>query len=460
MHYDDRDLPLTTESAEAAKHFNNTINNYLEYRSGAMGALKQTLEADPGFVMAHCMMGYLMMLFGSNVMNDKVEKSLAKAEVGADKATWREQAHVKALRAWLGGNTAKSNAIWDEILVEHPTDILALRLQHFNIFWMGRNQLLRDGVARVFGAWGEDMPGYGCVLGMYSFGLEECGEYAQAEKFGRKANELNPDDLWAIHAVAHVLEMQGRAEDGTEWLSQPANIWDDRNPFRGHVWWHTAMFHLALGDFDRVLDLYDNSVVPEPSDFYLDVQNASSMLARLDLLGVDVGDRWKILADMAETRLGDHMLAFTEPHYMMALGHEGRTDAAERLLKSLRAFAKTPDNFAAATMNAVTVPLCEAVFAYEKGDFTKVVELMLPIRYDYARIGGSHAQRDIFAQFLIEAAAKSGKAKLARALLSERVGIFPRSRVAWEDYAKTLDGLGESNGAAEARKTASTLVAA
>jgi tetratricopeptide (TPR) repeat protein len=454
MHTDSRGLALTTDSAEAASRFDRTIADYLEYRAGAMGSLKSCLEADPDFVMAHVLQGYLMMLFGSNAMNDKVAGCIARAEAGSNRITERERGHIEALRTWLKGDVKRCSDIWDRILFDNPADILALRLQHFNAFWMGKNALLRDGIARVFRAWTPDMPGYGAVCGMYSFGLEECGEYEQAEAFGRKAVDLNPDDLWAIHSVAHVLEMQGRAKDGQTWLSQPANAWDDRNPFKGHVWWHTAMFALALGDYDRVLELYDNSIVPDPSDFYLDVQNAASMLARLDLLGVDTGDRWAILADMAEKRVGDHTLAFTEMHNMMVLAREGRTEQAERLLASLRRFAETPDNFAAGTMKPVAIPLCEAILAYGKGDYAAAIGKMLPIRYDYACVGGSHAQRDIFAQYLIEAATKDKRYSLARALLAERVVLYPTNRDAWKRYADTLDALGDHTGAETARRDA------
>jgi tetratricopeptide (TPR) repeat protein len=451
MYSDAGGLPITTQSADAAARYNTTIENYLEYRAGAMGALKFCLEADPDFVMAHCLRGYLMMLFGSNAMNGRVEACLAKADEGAAAATPRERAHLDALRAWLAGDWRKSDAIWDAILVEHPTDLLALRLQHFNAFWMGRCQALRDGAARVLPAWDKSMPGYGAVIGMYAFGLEECGEYERAEAFGRQAVAINPDDLWAIHAVAHVLEMQGRAKDGQDWLNQPADIWDDRNPFKGHLWWHTAMFDLALGDHDKVLQLYDQSIVPDPSDFYLDVQNAASMLARLDMLGVDTGDRGAVLADMAEARIGDHTLAFTEMHNMMILSREGRRDSADKLLDSLRNFAKTPDNFAAATMQPVAIPLCQAILSHANGEYGAAVDALLPIRYDLACVGGSHAQRDIFAQYLIESAIKDGQLRLAGSLLAERVALFPENRAAWTRYAATLDALGDSAGAAAAQ---------
>jgi hypothetical protein len=117
---------------------------------------------------------------------------------------------VAALWAWSGGDLLTAGAHWEAILLDYPTDILALRLQHFATFWTGNSVALRDGMARALPAWDERTPGYSYVLGMYAFGLEEAGEYAMAEARGKHAVELNPDDLWAIHAVAHVLEMQGR----------------------------------------------------------------------------------------------------------------------------------------------------------------------------------------------------------------------------------------------------------
>ena len=116
MYSDAGGLPITTQSADAAARYNTTIENYLEYRAGAMGALKFCLEADPDFVMANCLRGYLMMLFGSNAMNGRVESCLAKAAEGAAAATPRERSHLAALRAWLDGDWRKSDAIWDAIL--------------------------------------------------------------------------------------------------------------------------------------------------------------------------------------------------------------------------------------------------------------------------------------------------------------------------------------------------------
>jgi tetratricopeptide (TPR) repeat protein len=348
--------------------------------------------------------------------------------------------HVAALAAWCEGDTRQACAVWEQIVTEAPTDILALRLNHFANFWLGESRALRDLPAGVLATWDPTMLGYGNLLGMLSFGLEECGEYAEAEKAGRRAVEINPEDLWSIHAVAHVLEMQGRLKEGTAWLNQPGGTWADRNPFKDHLWWHTALFPLEAGDYDRVLALYDAEVKVDEGGFYLDVQNAASLLLRLEFCGVDVGNRWDALANVTEKRVDDHVLGFTDIHFMIALARGGRKDAAENLLASLGSFSAAPNgNVAAALAGPLTLPICEAVLAFVAKDFGRSVDLLLPLRYRWQGLGASHAQRDLFNQILIEAAIGDGRTALARHLLAQSVNLKPNSRYTWQRYAGVLD---------------------
>ncbi len=454
MPTDIRGLYLTTDSETAAAHFDNAIEHYFEHRLKAGDSVKAILAADPSFSLAHCLHGYFFMLFGTVAVHGKARAALAEAETHADGITAREAAHIAALRTWLTGDMDLTCALWEEILIEHPHDILALRLQHFAYFWMGRSRELRDAPARVLHAWDESVPGYSYILGMLAFGHEECGDYVTAERLGRRAVDMDQDDLWALHAVAHVLEMQGRLREGITWLDRPADAWDDRNPFRGHLWWHLALFHLERGAHDEALNLYDRSIRADKLDFYLDIQNCAALLARLEYQDVDVGDRWHELADHVETRLDDHVLAFTDTHAMMTLAATGRTAAAERLLDSLREFAEMPGNSAAATMEPVTIPVCQAIRAYGMGNYVQAVEFLLPRRDDLIAMGASHTQRDVFAQLLVHAAIRGEQPKLARALLSERTMMKLQSVGTWMAYASVLEELGESNAAARARQQA------
>lgn len=454
MRSDKRGIPLTTDSDEAAAAYDETIENYLEFRLAATPSLKKLLAADPDFAMGHCLKGFLLSGFHSTALRDKIGEALAAAEAASGNVTWREKASIAALAALHRGDTKSACQIWDEILVEHPRDILSARLHHHHSFWLGRNYGMRDAVGRLQSSWDESVPGYGFLLGMQAFGFEESGDYTAAEASARRAIELNADDLWAVHALGHVFEMQGRQDEGLKLLTVPEEDWADRNPMKEHLYWHLAMFALESGDSERVLALFDSWIYPESSDFYLDIQNAVSILLRLELRGVDVGSRWDELANVCSAKIGDHVLPFTDTHVMIALARRGFDMDIARLMTSLFEFSNTEGNVAAGTIPNLTLPLCEAIAAYFKGNYRRCIDRMMPLRLDYACIGASHAQRDIFAQILIDAAMKAGELKLARNLLSERLALRPRNNESWAKFAEVLTGLGEQDSAGDARQRA------
>lgn len=432
--HDAQGYRLSTSSVTAARLYNLAQRNLLEYRLTTMPMIKQAIAADPEFALAHCLRGYQFMMYGSFSVLPSARGALASAEAHAAGATPRERRHIAALRAWTEGRVSDAVALWEALLADHPRDIVALRMHHFNCFWSGRPHSLRGGPLALLDAWSDDVPGYGNVLGMLAFGMEECGQYAEAERFGRMAVERNPDDLWAIHAVAHVMEMQDRQEEGIAWLARPADAWSDRNPFKGHLWWHLALFHLESGQYDQVLSLYDRSVQNDGSTFYLDIQNAASLLARLDLYGVDVGARWESLAEFAEKCIGDHGLIFTDLHYMMALAKQRRFDAAERLLRSMEEYAADETVDAAPVVRRLGLPLCRGILAFEQGDYDGAVDHFAPLHNNDWPLGASHAQRDIVDQYLIEASIRAERLGQARMLLAERVRLRPNNHAAAERH--------------------------
>ncbi|MCH7929258.1 MAG: tetratricopeptide repeat protein [Proteobacteria bacterium] len=457
MKTDRRGLPLTTGSDDAVAHLDAAVEEFVGFKPEPMAHVKRALAADPGFVMAHCLRGCFFLMMGVPAVRPKAAQHLAAAQAG--EATPREQAHVAALGAWLAGDLTGAVRRWDDILVDHPTDLLALRLAHGFYFDLGDRQNLRDSAARALPAWDADLPGYGYVLGMHAFGLEECGDYAAAESAGRRAVEIDPEDIWSVHAVAHVMEMQGRQRDGIDWLSGLEPHWTKCNFFVHHVWWHQALFHLERDQRDAALAIYDQRVRDDFSEIVYDMIDAASLLWRLELYGVDVGGRWAELADKSEARVGDHIDAFSDAHFMMCLAGAGRGDAAENLVGSMGEYAATHDVTMAPIMREVGVAACEALAAFRAGEYGRAVELLLPVRYALHRIGGSHAQRDLFAQMLIVAALRDGRFALARALLAERTALKPASAPSWRWTAEALDGLGEQSAAADARAQAEAVLA-
>ena len=451
MFTDARGLTLTTSSEAAAGHFSAAIDDYLDYRLSASAKIKMALDEDPDFVLALYFRTCFLQMLETGAVLPKVNAAVGEMKGRLASVTPRERAHVMALEAWAQGDIIGACRLWEDILAEHPLDILALKLHHYLTFWTGRSYAMRGGVARALPAWNADTPGYASIQGMYAFGLEECGEYAAAERWGREAVERNGGDLWAIHAVAHVLEMQGRTAEGVKWLDFSEDRWAGRNPFIGHVWWHGALFNLSQGNYDAALSLYDERMCAVNSKFYVDMQNQVSLLKRLELRGVEVGDRWEALADHGETRIDDHILAFNDVHFCLALAAAGRSDSAQRHISSMAAFGDIDSGWTASTMAATTVPLCQALVAYEAGNYGGTCDILWPLKDDITAIGGSHAQRDMFAQILCDAALRDGRFAMARSLYSERVSLRPSSRMNWQYYADALDGLGEAGAAAAAR---------
>ena len=428
MSHDAQGLECTAQDPCAVTAYDDALAAFFEFRLSTQDHLKEALAVDADFIMGLCFRAYLLMQFGSRHIYPKVDPILIGLEALRGRANPRERAHVAALGHWREGRIGDACRIWESILVETPQDLLALRLHHGMSFWLGRREALRNAPAAVLGRIAESTPGYGAVLGMFAFGLEECGDYPRAEEFGRRAQTLNPDDLWALHAVAHVMEMQGRHEEGREWLDRPFDAWADRNPFKDHVWWHAALFALEEGDDERVLEIYEHELRIDEAGFYLDVQNAASLLMRLVLLGVDVGGRWEELAELAEARTGDHVLAFTDLHFMMSLTGAGRHDAAAGYLGSLDAFSREEAPDAAPVTASLGLPVAEALLAHAKGEYGKCADLLFPVRQSLAPLGGSHAQQDVFHQILIDAAIRDGRRDLAHSLLAERASLRPGGR--------------------------------
>jgi|KBSSwiStaDraftv2_1062776.scaffolds.fasta_scaffold89371_3 tetratricopeptide (TPR) repeat protein len=423
MHHDMHGLPISTASPDAAAAFERTVAGYLKYRADLAARLGETLAADADFGLAHVLKGYFALLsYKQANVPMAVEAARAARRLTAN-ATPREQAHVAALDAWIAGDLDRALAVWEQILSEHPLDVIAFRLSHFNNFWLGRPGEMRASVERVKPKWGHDLPGYGTVLSCHCFSLEECGDYAGAEPSGRAAIAIDPGDIWGTHAVAHIMEMQGRHAEGIAWLDELERHWDGGNNLLHHLWWHRALFHLERREFDAVLDLYDkrfrnlgSPLTQAQPDLYIDVQNAASMLFRLERAGIDVGNRWSEIADKAEARIGDCLSAFTLPHWMMALAADGREAAAARMLEGLRIFA-AGEGTVRRIVGRVALPICEAVAAHRRGDHAGTVALMRPALGEMVQLGGSHAQQDVLMQLFLDSAVKADCAADVRLIL-------------------------------------------
>lgn len=423
-------LVLSCDSEATAGLFDDTVNAYLAFSLDTGKCIKALLTAEPNMPMGNVLMGYFYQLMGVRNLVSRAQRSLATAQEHGRSGTPRERLHMDALGAWVVDDLRGATAHWEAILVEHPRDVLAAKLAHFGHFYLGDPHNIRDSIARVLPSWSEQDVVYGFLLSMYAFGLEETGNYAQAEVRGRQAIDLNRDDPWGVHAVAHVLEMQERYAEGIEWIDELESSWGTANNFRYHLAWHRALYYVDRDEPERALQLYDETIWDPESREYLDLCNDVALLARLDMLGVDTGNRWQALAEVLSQPNQVHMMNFIDAHYALGLTLGGEQTVAEQMVSALATElkdAKDPNDSYLEVAADVGLALSSAMIAYANADHARVVELMLPIRYDIQLIGGSHAQRDLFSQLLIDASIKAKRHTLARALLAERRALKPNN---------------------------------
>jgi tetratricopeptide (TPR) repeat protein len=406
------------------------VFSYARARRDTRERVAAVLESDPTCVTAHALDGYLHMLSSKRDGMALARQALARARqaVGNHGLARSDALHLAALDAWSLGDMRGAASIWDAILDENPRDLVALKVSQFVLSYLGESERMRDRVARVLPAWTSDEAGFGFVLGCYAYALEESGDYRQAEEAGRRAVELDKGDIWAAHAVAHVAEMEGRLEDGIDWIASLAGEWRDCSNFALHLKWHESLYHLELDQHDRVLALYDREVRAESTDEYLDIANAVSLLWRLEQADVSVGARWRELADRASTHGDDHALVFVDMHYLMALAAAGQTEAAQEFMTSCERFAASGQGTEAEVMADVGLPIARAIVAHRSGAYGIAADHLLPVRQRIRRIGASDAQRDLFEQLLIDSACRGHRWSEARALLADRLARRPNNR--------------------------------
>jgi hypothetical protein len=411
----------------AVQHFDEAVREFNVYRGDPLTTADRAIAEAPAFVMAHLLKAHLYGLATEPGAAAEAGKILDHVQdLPADD---RERSHIAVLRLLLQRNWVAAAVAMDFHNVRYPRDLLGLQSGHTMDFFRANARDMRDRIARALLYWPATVPGHSIVLGMYAFGLEETGDYARAEAMGREAVDLEPLDCWAHHAVAHVMEMQGRAQDGIGWMIAREPYWSgDDNFFKVHNWWHRALYHLDLGQADEVLRLYDGPVRGSRSTVALDLLDASALLWRLSLCGHDVGDRWEELSRSWDQHADGQLYPFNDWHAVMAYLGAGRETEIERVTAALQT-SGAGDTDAGRWAREVALPLIDGFVAFWRRDYRRSAETLHGARHIVNRFGGSHAQRDVIDWTLTEAAVRGGLTDLAVALAQERLALKPHSPV-------------------------------
>ncbi len=413
-----QDTSLTDENALEA--WNAAQLGVLAHAANTADHLGVVFQKAPEFALAHALKGLSLLMLGRAELMPMAQDALKDAKSFYEGALPRERKYVDALEAWMLGRPTQSIQIVETILDQHPCDSLAMKLSHGIRFIQGDNHGMRTSVERVMPAYAPDHAGRGYLLGCHSFALEETGAYERAENAGRQALWMAPDDAWGLHSVAHVHEMTGNAKQGLEWLTGREEAWAHCNNFRYHVWWHKALMHLDQGQVDEAIELYDTEVRKDKTDDYRDISNATSLLMRLELEGIQVGNRWDELSELCANRTDDGCLIFADLHYLLALAGHDRARETKRMIARIHADGQKRATEAQQRMGDPGFQAALGLEAFGEADYGKAFNHLTAARDTMQLAGGSHAQRDIFERMTIDSGLRAGNFDAVEALLDDR----------------------------------------
>ena len=452
----------TTGGAEAVAAFDAAVDSLFGFRVDLLAAAQRVTQVDPTMPMGQVLLAYLGLL--GTEADDAAAAGPAfsawVADRGLDGLDERERAHVAAVHAWLAGDMLGAGAELAELSVAYPRDALALIVGHQIDFFTGRAAMLRDRIGGALSAWAPDDPHYSFLLGMYAFGLEEAGHYDRSEQVGLEAVALERSDVWAIHAVVHTYEMQGRFGDGLAFVDERVADVDQGNFFRVHNWWHYAIYTLELGRTDVALAIYDAVLHPPDSEgLVMEMLDATSLLWRLLLEGDQQAERFGAVAEGWVPKVTVPHYAFNDVHAVMALVGADRIAEAEQVVaERVRYLDHAPPSESNVIFTReVGLPVCRALVAFGQARYDEAVDLLWPIRRHLEVMGGSHAQRDAVQRTLLEATLRAGRSVLARQLLSERLGVKPTSPYTWRKLAAWHQAADDADAAGRAARRADQL---
>ncbi|KAG9510133.1 Tetratricopeptide repeat protein 38, partial [Fragariocoptes setiger] len=421
---------LNSPSDKACKYFDSVVSQLIGWYNGSsLGtsdeAVKHMLEEDSDF-------GALDTTRLNMQLKKRVQDlNLLVARHDHSKSrsvTDYERQHVRVVNLLADGKFKMATRELETITTRYPECVYSLKLIQDLYFYLGSSFAMRSSVSGALPQINSSNPFKGYVHGMYSFALEESNQYAPAQYQAKLALSIVPNDTWAIHNYAHCLLMQGLTDEGLKWMYEKKADWLPCSVLSCHQYWHTSLFHINKGEYDQAVEYLDQEILTRclSSSSGLDLHDAASLIYRMELndifskttkLTEDPSIRWVGVRDMCKPYAKDHIVGFNDAHYMMSFLGSNDFELVDELITSMNDVPTLVER------DNVVIPLLESMMFYKKQDYSSTIEKLFPIRHDIVKIGGSHAQRDVFEQLLLSASLKSEKPehkKLAERLMFER----------------------------------------
>jgi tetratricopeptide (TPR) repeat protein len=441
---------ISAASPAALGAVDDFVEGMLAYETRAERII-QAADAAPECCIANAYAGFLWMYLETPDAALRAAKYLRAAQDTASAATPRERLHVAILRAWMADDVSGAMRLCDQVSDEFPRDLAMVKTHQYFAFNRGNSPEMLRVALKV----AERNADIAYMHGMVAFAYEQCHLLDDAERAARQAIELRRKEPWAQHALAHVMLTRGRIDEGARFLEEMQDTWTGLNSFMStHLWWHLALFYLSQGRTARVLEIYDRHCWGVAKDYSQDQVGAVSLLARMELAGIDVGDRWQDLATYLRARSHDTVLPFLTLQYVYGLAR-ARRDEADALLHAVRRTAELAPAPAREVWLDVALPVCEGLYAYARGDYDAAWRHLSVGMPRLIEVGGSHAQRDLFEQVLLDAARRSGRNVQAQQMLELRRSTDPDGVPLNLALAEVYAQLGLEELAAQARTRAS-----
>jgi len=407
--------PISVASDAALSGIDDFVSGFLAYEKKAANVLAAA-DADPDATLAQIYAGFSWMFLEAVGAEEQAAHYLARARLTQASANAREKMLLAQLERWIAGDIPAVQAIGEQIVDDYPRDLASAKLHQYFSFNRGDAASMLRIAEKLLPA----NPGNPHVHGMLAFGYEQMHQIEKAEIAARKALSLKEKEPWAQHALAHVMLSQGRVREGVDFMGAASRTWVDLNSFMyTHNWWHKALFHISLGDEQAVFDAYDSHVWGQEKDYSQDQVGAVSLLARMEIAGMDVGNRWEDVADHMRSRARDTIQPFLTIQYLYGLARAERAEA-DALMAAVADKAASADAFDRLVWRDVVLPGCRGVLAHARGQHAEAVKYLSIANPRIAEIGGSHAQRDLFGQILLDAHVKAGNWDIARQMLEMR----------------------------------------
>lgn len=445
LEWKNQNLPMNTSSDKACKLYDCALTQLANWRTdntfGGFGStISKMLDEDPNFIMGHIFKQGTS-LIGNSEYFDVSSTEIANLKALANKLsktlTKRELLHVEAIECLSQGNIPSACDYWEKILVDHPTDFLAINFSYFSYFYIGFKEQMRDSISRILPFWNKSIPFYDQLFGMLGFGLIQTNYWKEGEKMARKALEMEKANVWAIHALAHSKEYQNDTLAGIDLIKSTEKDWEGCDFLKVHMYWHLCLFHIENNEHDIAIDINNSKIIMSAlqNNSKNDLIDAVSLITRLKLDGVieDFKEEIQKLVDIFKPYAKYHGYLFNDLHILMLFSLQNDEKLIDEYLESFQEYIKNDSNDYLRNVNReLGSQINISILEYNKCNFDSVVENLYPTKSKWSRMGNSNAQKDIFHQILTNAAIKSKKEenhKFAPRLVNERLSLRPDSNI-------------------------------